>query len=440
MAKKSQNTQKTSKSTSQQKKEVGGFIAAAIVAGAVATKKATKGKSKKQKASIRSLAFVLVVAIIVCGALFYMDIAPFNFEINGDMFKYYTYKPIIPSTSLTGVETEDFRLHVIDVHQGDCILLQLPDGKNMLIDGADKSKTLTEGIINYLLSDTVGLKNEDGKVILDYVVLTHTDADHCGSLNDVINHDSIDVLNVYRPMVMSKYANDPLKQYALDNNYSYDTITTTVYSEFVQAVYEEDGCNIFYNIGDIQLSGNGYNMYFFNPTYEMYQNMSTPADKNNVSPIILLEVYGKTIALTGDADAEQEENFLAQLSTNNYGVDVNFANVDVLKVAHHGGKESTTQNFLNTVLPEYALISVGEGNKYGHPKAEVLSRLNNIGCGEVYRTDKNGTIVLTISSVSMQMSWDFSTKSNASASSVKNRLNLAFLSIVNLAKCQMTTI
>lgn len=439
MAKKTQNTQKTSKSKSQQKKEVGAFIAAAIATGAVVTKKATKGKSKKQKANIRSLAFVLVVAIVVCGALFYMDIPPFDFEINGDTFKYYSYTPIRPSTTLTSIDTDDFRLHVIDVHQGDCILLQLPDGKNMLIDGADKSKTLTEDIINYLLSDTVGLKNEDGKVILDYVVLTHTDADHCGSLNDVINHDSIDVLNVYRPMVMSKYANDPLKQYALNNNYNYSTITTTVYSEFVQSITEEENCNIFYNIGDIQLSGNGYNMYFFNPTYEMYQDMSDAADRNNVSPIILLDVYGKSILLTGDADTEQEQNFLAQLNTNNYGVDVTLADVDVLKVGHHGGKESTTQNFLNVVKPEYALISVGESNKYGHPKAEVLSRLNNIGCDQVYRTDKNGTIVLTISASTMQMAWDFSTTSNAS-SKVINTINLAFCRIVNLAKSHITAV
>jgi len=438
MAKKTQNTQKTSKSKSQQKKEVGGFIAAAVATGAVVAKKASKGKSKKQKSNIRTLAFLLVVAVVVCGILFYMNIAPFDFEINGDMFKYYSYTPIRPSTSLTGVDTDDFRLHVIDVHQGDCILLQLPDGKNMLIDGADKSSTLADGIIDYLLADSVGLKNEDGKVVLDYVVLTHTDADHCGSLNDVINHDSIDVLNVYRPMVMSKYANDPLKQYALDNDYTYSTITTTVYSQFVEATVNEDGCNVFYNIGDIQLSGSGYNMYFFNPTYEMYQNMTTAADKNNVSPIILLEVYDKTIALTGDADAEQEENFLAQLSTNNYGVDVNFADVDVLKVAHHGGKESSTQNFLDVVKPEFALISVGEGNKYGHPKEEVLSRLNNIGCDQVYRTDKNGTIVLTISSSTMQMSWDFSTKTTTSASVVIDKINLAFLRVVNLAKSQMT--
>jgi len=113
-------------------------------------------------------------------------------------------------------------------------------------------------------------------------------------------------------------------------------------------------------------------------------------------------------------------------------------NVDVLKVAHHGGKESSTQNFLDVVKPEFALISVGEGNKYGHPKEEVLSRLNNIGCDQVYRTDKNGTIVLTISSSTMQMSWDFSTKTTTSASVVIDKINLAFLRVVNLAKSQMT--
>ena len=395
MAKKTTNSQKTSKSKTQQRKDIAKFAVAAAAAGVAATKAANKGKSKKQKSQTRALAFVLVLAIIICGAMFYMDIAPFNFEIDGDMFKYYTYTPLVPSTTLGDMDASDFRLHVIDVNQGDCLLLQLPDGKNILIDGGKKSNTIATGILEYLLSDQIGLSQ--GKVTLDYVILTHTDADHAGSLDDVIASDKVDVLNVYRPLVLSKYANDPLKAYATQNNITYSTITTTVYSQFVEAVAQEEGCNTFYNYGDNVMEGNGYVIYFFNANQEMYKDISTAADKNNVSPVMILDVCGKKIALTGDADKEQEENFLQLLQENKYGLSEEYADVDVLKIAHHGGKESSTQSFLDVVKPEYALISAGEGNSYGHPTSEVLTRLATIGCENVYRTDLHGSIVLTVS-------------------------------------------
>lgn len=440
MAKKSSNTQKTSKSSSQKKKEVGGFILGTVAAAAVATKSASRGKSKKQKASIKSLAFILVLAIIVCGVLFYMDVAPFNFEINGDMFKYYSYTPIRPSNNLVGLDVDDFRFHVIDVNQGDCLLLELPDGKNMLIDGAKKSNTIATGILDYLLSDQVGLKDENGIVTIDYMLLTHADADHCGSLDDIIKSDKVNVLNMYRPMIMSKYANDPLKEYVSQNNYSYSTISTTVYSQFVEAVYMEEGCNTFYNIGDIHLSGSGYDIYFFNPTYDMYQNISTAADKNNVSPIIILDVCGRKIALTGDADAEQEENFISQLSNNNYGIDASFADVDVLKVAHHGGQESSTNPFLSVVKPEYAFISVGEGNSYGHPRPEVLSRLNDVGCNAIYRTDIVGSIVLTISSETEEISIDVTNPTQTTARGISGVLRARYNNILTLVLTQRVAI
>ena len=161
MAKKGSNTKKTTKTKSRQTKDVGIFAGAVATVGAVASKSAGKGKSAKQKKQIRSLAFVLVLAIIVCGVLFYMDIAPFNFEINGDFFKYYSYTPIVPSNTLGNKTVSDFRLHVIDVNQGDCMLLELPDGKTMLIDGAKKSNTIATGIVDYLLSDTIDTIEDD---------------------------------------------------------------------------------------------------------------------------------------------------------------------------------------------------------------------------------------------------------------------------------------
>lgn len=121
MANKKQNTEKTAKSKSQQRKEVGAFALGAAAVGAAAAKVAKKGKNKKQKKVINAVAFILVVVIIVCGVMFYMDIAPFNFEISGDSFKFYSYTPIIPVKDIGDLQLSDFRLHVIDVNQGDCL-------------------------------------------------------------------------------------------------------------------------------------------------------------------------------------------------------------------------------------------------------------------------------------------------------------------------------
>lgn len=433
MANKKQNTEKKAKSKSQQRKEVGAFALGAAAVGFAAAKAAKKGKNKKQKKVINAVAFILVVVIIVCGVMFYMDIAPFNFEINGDSFKFYSYTPIIPVKDIGDLQLSDFRLHVIDVNQGDCLFLQLPDGKNMLIDGAKKSDVIANGILDYLFADANGIA-ADGKVVIDYVVLTHADADHCGSLDDVIKSDKVDVKNVYRPLILSSYESDSLKEYASANNLGYSTITTVVYKEFVKAVEEENGCQTYYNLGNRTLSGDGYTMYFFNPTIDMYQDIKSAQDKNNVSPIIILdlEVAGKKIALTGDADKEQEDNFISQLSDNEYGIDSAFCDVDILKVAHHGGKESSNQEFLEVVKPEYALISVGAKNTYGHPTQEALQRLDGIGCKTIYRTDLNGSIVVTVTA---DGTLSFDTTGSVSAAAGAGRFGYDFFAVYkNLIK------
>ncbi len=104
---------------------------------------------------------------------------------------------------------------------------------------------------------------------------------------------------------------------------------------------------------------------------------------NDYSVAILLE-YGKNRFLfTGDAEEASE----AEMLTN--GIDIS---ADVYKVAHHGSRSASTQEFLNAVHPKYAVISCGEGNSYGHPHAEVLNRLRSMGV-EVFRTDEQGSII-----------------------------------------------
>ena len=111
------------------------------------------------------------------------------------------------------------------------------------------------------------------------------------------------------------------------------------------------------------------------PVQDGYSNL------NNYS-IVLTITYGDTTFLyTGDA----EEDSLSEITSN--------IKADVLKVGHHGSDTSTTKEFLEKVKPEYAIISVGEGNSYGHPAASTISLLEEY-TSNIYRTDLNGTVVV----------------------------------------------
>ena len=384
---------RTAKSKATQAKELG--VAAAAVAGVgyAAAKAAQKGKTKKQKKAIGVVALLLVVAIVVAGGMYYFDIAPLDFDFIGDgQFKYYTYEGHVGENP--GVIHTDGTLtvHYIDVGQGDSIFIQFPDGKTMLIDGGKKSNDVADGILSYLKSLYPG-----GKVTVDYVVLTHCDADHCGSLDDVIASDDVDVLSVYQPRVLSKYSEDPLKGKSGDYQYLPE-ITTGVYADFVAAVVKEQQAgiltDIYYNLQGMTIEGEGWRIDFYNPSEEMYQSLSSAKDKNNISPILLLSINSVKILLTGDADDRAEQNFIENVNGNLFG-DGFDGDVDVLKVAHHGGEESTSAAFLAVVKPEYAVISVATKNSYNHPRQATLDRLL-VYTQAIYATKDLGSIVMTV--------------------------------------------
>ena len=143
---------------------------------------------------------------------------------------------------------------------------------------------------------------------------------------------------------------------------------------------------------------------FYLPGYDQYkQDLNTAFEKNNVSPIMILKFNGKKIMFTGDCD-DAESFFLADVLQNNIDADV-----DVLKVAHHGGQDSTSANFLAVVKPEYSVISVGE-NTYDHPRQAVLDRLTDVG-SKIFTTQDKGDIILTIKGD--KMGWSFA-KDNSS--------------------------
>ncbi|MEG2158974.1 MAG: MBL fold metallo-hydrolase [Clostridia bacterium] len=399
-----------------------------------------KNKTKKQKRIINIIIVVLVIVVLAMGCLYYFDIEPFDIVLgNNTDFKYYKVGEVGDVPNILASASGDLRIHYIDVNQGDSILIQLPDGKNMLIDGGDRDSKVASCVINYLLSDKVGLKrNSNNAITLDYVLLTHCDSDHCGSLDDIIASSSIDVKSVYRPRVLSKHSADPLKSVIeQEKAQNVQTISTTVYYNFVDSIVKEVASGILsendihYNLQGNHIDGVGYTLNFYNPKAEMYDKLASAQDKNNISPIIVLTYNSATpkrILLTGDADEKAEQNFVDNVNANLFS-DSFSGDIDVLKVAHHGGEESSNDFFLGMAKPEYAVISVGEGNKYNHPREVSLSRLSTY-----VSTDKNGSVVMTIGATG-EIVWtsEKAQQAKANLSVADITLNLMYTQCYNYA-------
>jgi len=238
------------------------------------------------------------------------------------------------------------KVHFIDVGQGDSIFIQSPTGETMLIDAGVPQ--MGNRVVNYLKN--LGIKK------IDILVGTHPHEDHIGGMDYVI--DNFDIGKFYMPKVT----------------------TNTKTFEYVLNAAKNKGLKI-----DVAKAGVSLDLGSEASAKMIAPNGTKYDDLNEYSAVIKL-TYGDTSFLfTGDAGAESEKEMI------NQGYDLKS---DVLKIGHHGSYTSTTTAFLNAVDPEYAVISSGKGNDYGHPHSVTLKKLKvrNI---PVYRTDECGTIVAT---------------------------------------------
>ena len=175
-----------------------------------------------------------------------------------------------------------------------------------------------------------------------------------------------------------------------------DTIDTDSYAEFFIAALSEPNCNITLNIGKYEIRGQDYTFTFYCLSQKEWDIRSLKDKKgrpdatqiNAVSPIGILEYAGRRLVFTGDSNNSNEKYYCETYP---------YVDCDVLKVAHHGSRTSSSDDFLQHVKCEYAVISVGDGNSYGHPEQETLDRLKANGIQKTHRTDKCGNVVLTVS-------------------------------------------
>lgn len=241
------------------------------------------------------------------------------------------------------------KVHMIDIGQGDSILIEAPEA-NVLIDAGENGKG--DEVLDYLKAHGVST--------LDIVIGTHAHSDHIGGMDDVIK--GINVKKVILP---------EMSENTIPTTKTYTSLLTAVMNKGLKITTAKVGDT--YNLGD----GAALQIVGPNGVFE---------DLNNTSVVCRLTYGENAFLFTGDCEVQAEAAILQRK-----GITVA---ADVLKVGHHGSDTSTSDEFLEAVAPEIALISVGTGNTYGHPVPSILEKLENRGI-EIYRTDLAGSVVVT---------------------------------------------
>jgi len=236
-------------------------------------------------------------------------------------------------------------LHVyfLDVGQGDAILIDSPDHKQMLIDGGRNRAVLSE----------IGKILPFGDRSIDMVLATHPDADHIGGLPEVIQNYDVDLF---------------IESGVESDNKIDDELKREVEAKNIQTLIARRGMII--NFGD------GVRLQI------LFPNQDVTNWETNRASIVAKLIYGdKSFLLTGDSPIPIENVLL--------NLDRETLDVDVLKAGHHGSRTSTSLSYAEATSPKYAVISAGKDNSYGHPHKEVLDILEKVGAKIVSTIDSS---------------------------------------------------
>ncbi len=251
------------------------------------------------------------------------------------------------------------RFTFIDVGQGDCLLVETPDGARMLVDGGGMVSHPGESAPDFDVGEetVVPYLRRRGIERLDVVALSHPHDDHVGGLGAVI--ESIPT----RLVIESGERGD-----------------TPPYIHFNEAVHNHHIPDQTVSAGAAFQLGRETRVEVLAPQPPFFRG--THSDFNNNSVVLLLRYRQFTALLTGDIEQEAEARLLPQ-----------FGPVDLLKVAHHGSRFATSEEFVKRTHPKVAVASVGEWNTFGHPNPDVIRRLERNGA-KVYRTDRDGAVTV----------------------------------------------
>lgn len=320
----------------------------------------TKEKKKLSKLQLRTVIVTAISAVIVLALIITNIFVPVKYLAS--------YMVSRNKGAAEGV----MRVRFVDVGYGDCTIVELPDGKTMLIDAGNGLSSNTGRILKYL--------NECDINTIDYLVCTSVNSEHCGGFAEIFQFR--EVKTVYRPFCTVSYVTDEFYRFisALRSSYCVDRI-------------------IEYGAGE-ENTESGYFFKFLSPSAHdnpdgeyagLNGNPSSETARNNASAVMWLQ-YGKTgFLFTSDAGSEA-----LTAIRNDYEVSsdypVKIEECTIVQVSNHGNAKSACAEFYDLVNAEAAVISVGENAK-DCPSVDVISDLKQ---ANVYRTDKNGAVTVEV--------------------------------------------
>ncbi len=262
------------------------------------------------------------------------------------------------------VSSQELTVAFLDIGQGDAIFIEAPNGNQVIVDGGPNAKILPE----------LGALMPWYDKSIDMIIITNPDKDHIAGFVDVLKRYDVSYL------VESGTENK-----SLVNNEVHELAD----SEEVEKIIARRGIEIVLDpSAGVVLT-------------VLFPDRDVSKEKTNDGSIIMRLTYGETeVLLTGDAPSTVEKHLLSiqdslqgtASTTVSLSPNLNLES-DILKVGHHGSKTSTAPEFVKAVAPQFAVISSGKENKYGHPTEEVLGILGSFPL-EVLRTDQLGTIVM----------------------------------------------
>ncbi len=309
-------------------------------------------RRKKRREFLRKAALVLFAATVIAA------IGACNF--------YHPFRTLLPAYAVGERQEGEMRVHFLDIGQGDCTLVEFPDGSILVVDAGDGTWQNNSHLMQYLK----GLQAESLTLIM-----THADADHAGGFSSLFG--AFDIRTLYTPLLPA---------------------ATGIYRDTL-ALAEEQGCPIDTLVRYDVLTGGDAAAVCISP------HAIDETDGNDSSTVLYLSYAGVNFLLGADISSEREEELLREyLLFEEIGEPlfdsgehrVRLDETDILKISHHGSGNSSCEAWLDLLSPSTAVISCGRGNYYGHPAEETVARLAAIGT-DIYRTDELGDIMITVS-------------------------------------------
>lgn len=306
-----------------------------------------RAKARKKRIVMRAVSVAAAAATVVALALF---------------FHFVPFRSLLTGLELPARAEGEMRVHFLDVGEGDCTVVEFPEGDALVVDGGDGSFLHAEHVVRYLKG--LGVSHLT-------LVATHTDCDHAGGLTQLFEAFEVDTL--YLPVLDSPYR---------------------AFTNLKKAAAAADvGTRILTRYEVIARPSGAY-CACVNP-----RSLDTEGD-NDTSAVLYVSYQGVNILLGADITAARERLLMREYALAEGIFDcgeylVRLDAVDILRVSHHGSAQSSCEGWLSFLDPEVAVISCGEDNRYGHPSQDAVERLARYS-DELYRIDECGDIIVSV--------------------------------------------